>query len=131
SIYQHIKSSILTDYKNTFIPREITTITGKMEGLYAWLDINYLFKNFQNNTPTVGSVEFGGASTQIAFALDKSNKLIDEVSIDINNQRYHVFSKSFLGLGINEARESMNADEQAHFCYPLHYKNGKFELASC
>lgn len=134
-IYQEIKNKISERFQDVLITHDVQTISGKMEGVYDWLDVNYLQKNFQNNTPTSGSIDIGGASTQIAFATDKSSKSIDEVTIKINKVNYIVFSKSFLGLGLDQARESMNVDENAGFCYPKDYNDktlkGKFDLASC
>ncbi len=132
NIYQKLSDGISASYKDILEPHHIETISGKMEGIYDWLDVNYLQKNFQNNTPTSGSIDIGGASTQIAFATDKSSKSIDEVSLTLNKVNYIVFSKSFLGLGLDQARESMNIDENAGFCYPKNYnRTGKFDLASC
>ncbi len=134
SIYQQLKNEVADHYKNELTLKNAQTISGKMEGIYGWLDVNYLQKNFQNNTPTSGSIDIGGASTQIAFATDKSKKSIDEVSLTLNKVNYIVFSKSFLGLGMDQARESMNIDENSGFCYPKNYntiQKGKFDLASC
>jgi len=134
-IYENIKTKIIAQYHDELIARDIQTISGKMEGIYDWLDVNYLLKNFQNNTPTSGSIDMGGASTQIAFATDKSSKSIDEVSLKINKVDYIIFSKSFLGLGLDQARESMNSDENAGYCYPKNFntktRKGNFDLASC
>lgn len=135
TIYNYIKNDITNDYKDILIPENIQTISGKMEGVYGWLDVNYLLKNFQNNNPTSGSIDIGGASTEIAFATEKSSKPIDETSITLNNINYIIFSKSFLGLGIDQARTSMNVDENSNHCYPKNYnmppQKGSFNLASC
>jgi hypothetical protein len=135
AIYKNLQNAILNNDKKIFKPENIQTISGKMEGVYGWLDINYLLENFQKRTPPAGSIDIGGTSTEIAFATEKSSKPIDEVSIKINGTNYIVFSKSFLGLGLNEARYSMNADPNAGDCYPKGYKElllkGSFNLPSC
>lgn len=135
AIYKNIHDNISEQYKNIYTPKSIQTISGKIEGVYGWLDVNYLLENFQNHKPTTGSIDVGGASTTIAFATDKSYKPIDEMAIKINDAIYTVFSKSFLGLGLNEARSSMNADPHAGHCYPKGYEEssfkGDFNLLSC
>ena len=37
-----------------------------MQALFAWLDITFI-ENFQNQTATVGALDMGGQSTQIAL----------------------------------------------------------------
>lgn len=134
AIYDNLKLNLLENHKNTLAPKNINTISGKMEGLYGWLDVNYLLKNFQNNAPTVGSIDIGGASTEIAYAIEKSNKSINETAFTINNTNYVVFSKSFLGLGMDEARGSMDIDPNAITCYPKGYfatEKNNFDLPQC
>ncbi len=124
----------------SFSAGAIETIPGKMEGVYGWLDVNYLLGNFQSSQPTVGSLDMGGASTQITYAVDttthKNTPSDDTTDIFINNKHYTVFSKSFLGLGEDQARNTMNQDATAANCYPAGYhyttdKIGQFNLSTC
>lgn len=119
-----------------FSVSDVETISGKKEGLYGWLDVNYLLGNFQQNKPTVGSIDMGGASTQIAFETHDPKWLKDEISFDLGQQHYTVFSKSFLGLGQDQARLAMNADVNAMTCYPLNdpfskKESGDFNFTPC
>ncbi len=100
-------------FKSTYIK----TISGKWEGIYSWLAINYLLNNFQNKTPTTGAVDIGGASTQITFEMPKPIKH-DTTDLTINDKTYHIFTKSFLGLGINEARNRIALQPDARYCTP-------------
>ena len=93
AIYSSIKSFLKNNYQ--FPVGEIKTISGKMEALYGWLDINYLLGNFKNHQATIGSIDMGGASTEIAFATEDESRPEDEIKIDINDKHYIVFSKSF------------------------------------
>lgn len=136
AIYNNIKYYIANKYKDIFFVEEAQSISGKMEGIYAWLDVNYQAKNFQNKKPTLGSLDMGGSSTQITFATDDTSKLDDELSITVNGIKYNIFSKSFLGLGLDRARNSINADFMANNCYPTGYPYsdtivGFFNLANC
>jgi apyrase len=134
AIYANI-TYYLKKNKYQFGTPDAKTISGKMEGLYGWLDVNYLSENFQNHQSTLGSIDMGGASTQIAFATDDQSKPDDEISVTINNQTYRVFSKSFLRLGQDQARDKMSSDPEASACYPTNYPFssgvGKFDFATC
>jgi hypothetical protein len=119
AIYQSVNHYIKNNY--AFPIDQIETITGKMEGVYGWLDVNYLAKNFTDKTNTVGSIDMGGASTQIAFATQDTSKPNDEVTVKIGPNSYTIFSKSFLGLGQDQALAAMNKDTAADTCYPMNY----------
>ncbi len=97
---------------NKFSIKKATTITGRAEGLYAWIALNYDLKHLgtststtekpltYTSTPTVGIIEIGGASMQITFqapnrqTYDKSD-LIDRKGFS------GIYSKSFLGAGVD------------------------------
>lgn len=134
AIYANITDYIQTNYSYSI--GEIKTISSKMEGLYGWLDINYLLGNFQNQSDTVGNIDMGGASTEIAFETTDTSKPNDEVDFTLNNKHYIVFSKSFLGLGQDESRDSMLSQANANVCFPQDYpmsdgKVGNYNFASC
>lgn len=134
AIYLDVSNFMRNNYE--FAIKDIKTISGKMEGLYGWLDVNYLLGNLQNHRATVGSIDMGGASTQIAFATKDTSKPDDEVSLNIDNQHYVVFSKSFLGLGQDQARDIMLVDQGSSHCFPKNYvvnneNIGNFNMLSC
>lgn len=132
AIYTQIKLFLKNAYD--FQVNRVETISGQQEGLYGWLDINYLQENFQQQKATVGSIDMGGASTQIAFATD-ANQNKNIIDIKIGDVTYHVFSKSFLGLGQDQARAAINAHPDVAACYPLHFnigsQNGRFNFSTC
>ena len=133
AIYDNITNYLKTNYQ--FSVGSIQTISGVMEGLYGWLNVNYLLNNFQAHHATSGSIDMGGASTQIAFETNDTTKSNNEMTLRINNQDYHVFSTSFLGLGQDQALAAMNTDSSSANCYPLNYASnggsGHFNLTSC
>ncbi len=132
-IYSKVKNFLENHY--SFQIRRVETISGKMEGLYSWLDVNYLAKNFQNHTSTIGSLDMGGASTQIAFEVENNTRPDDETTLKIDGQQYTIFSKSFLYLGQDQARQSMNLQNNFYTCYPINYKFqdqlGYFNFENC
>ncbi|GEQ69855.1 hypothetical protein JCM33374_g3530 [Metschnikowia sp. JCM 33374] len=96
----------------------VQTIDGSTEGVYGWLALNYLMSSFQAKPPggkppkTVGFMDMGGASTQIAFvpAADQIEKHDEDLStvtlrsIDGTPQKWRVFVETWLGFGANQGR---------------------------
>ncbi|CCH57906.1 hypothetical protein TBLA_0A01060 [Henningerozyma blattae CBS 6284] len=98
---------------------QIQVIDGETEGLYGWITLNYLSGMFNkyNSTNkshfTLGFLDMGGASTQIAFApsdqkeVSKHSEDIATVylkSINGDLQEWNVFVSTWLGFGANQAR---------------------------
>lgn len=132
-IYANLNQFLKTNYP--FRIKKVETIPGKMEGLYGWLDVNYLAKTFQKHSKTIGSLDMGGASTQIVFETNNASRPDDIMRLTLDGQQYKVFSKSFLNLGLNEARQRMNEGLNANKCYtndfPLKSAKGEFDLKVC
>lgn len=120
-IYDSVRQVIAS---REFVAREVGTITGQSEGIYAWVDLNYLRGNLRPGQPTEGIVEIGGASAQVAFAVDSPDPKGSFVRrVSIGDQVYDVLSVSYLGLGQNEARRAMikvatDARLPLNPCYP-------------
>lgn len=134
AIYHLVSQFVQTNY--AFNLAEIKTITGKMEGFYGWLDINYLLNHFQNSSPTFGSLDMGGASTQIVFATDEKMDAEDKIAITINHRQYQVFSKSFSDLGQDQALKNILIEREAQSCFPINsiYQDnhkGYFNSSEC
>lgn len=133
AIYNSIVSYIKNNYSVQFITAE--TISGKMEAVYGWLNVNYLADNFTAGK-TIGTIDIGGASTEIAFATANTKNSDDKVNLKINGKHYIVYSKSFLGLGQDVVRDEMNKDLLAKSCYPTNYPlastvQGDFNFNAC
>lgn len=138
AIYNNIREYLHHHYN--FKIAEIKTISGKMEGVYGWLDINYLLKAFNNKSDTTkGSIDMGGASTQIVFSTHSTNyakESSDELSLQINHHTYTVLSKSFLGLGMIQLLNQIRQNTLAEVCYPADYSYspstlGRFNFSAC
>ena len=83
------------------------TISGRYEGFYAYIAANYKngklkFKasspenSLTASTTTYGILEIGGASMQIAFAVDEP---CDQC---VSREGLHIYSKSYLGGGVDQ-----------------------------
>ncbi|KAI1659862.1 nucleoside phosphatase family-domain-containing protein [Daldinia decipiens] len=99
----------------------IQVIPGETEGLYGWIAANYLLGGFDDpdghahgkNHHTYGFLDMGGASAQIAFAPNATVaeehgndlKLLRMRSLNGEPKEYKVFTSTWLGFGVNQARE--------------------------
>lgn len=100
----------------------IQVIPGETEGLYGWIATNYLLGGFDHpgdhnhgkGHSTYGFLDMGGASAQIAFAPNATEaakhaedlKLLRMRTLDGERSEYKVFTATWLGFGVNQARES-------------------------
>ena len=99
----------------------VQVISGETEGLYGWIAANYLVGGFDSpekhdhgkDHHTYGFLDMGGASAQIAFAPNETEaikhyndlKLLRMRTLDGQPSEYKVFVASWLGFGVNQARE--------------------------
>ncbi|KAL2153337.1 hypothetical protein VTH82DRAFT_4492 [Thermothelomyces myriococcoides] len=100
----------------------IQVIKGETEGLYGWIASNYLLGGFDQpdmhqhgkGHHTYGFLDMGGASAQIAFAPNATEtekhandlKLLRLRTLDGYPVEYKVFTTTWLGFGVNQAREA-------------------------
>ncbi|KAL2140082.1 hypothetical protein VTI28DRAFT_4261 [Corynascus sepedonium] len=100
----------------------IQVIKGETEGLYGWIASNYLLGGFDypdrhqhgKGHHTYGFLDMGGASAQIAFAPNATEaerhaddlKLLRLRTLDGYPAEYRVFTTTWLGFGVNQAREA-------------------------
>ncbi|XP_070768091.1 ectonucleoside triphosphate diphosphohydrolase 3 [Enoplosus armatus] len=116
-------------------------ISGQEEGLYGWITVNYLMGNFleknlwntyvrPEGAQTVGSMDLGGASTQIAFAVGDDLRGADYMHVKLYGYPYNVYTHSFLCYGKNEAEKKVldkvvqESSDPAYIinpCYPEGY----------
>ena len=81
----------------------LQTIDGELEAVYGWLTVNVLKSRITpslkyTTEPTIGSLDLGGESTQIAYQYRSQR---EGESVDIQQD---LFSKSFLSFGAKEAQ---------------------------
>lgn len=115
AVYDNVRKS----FDNAgYAPKRIGTISGEMEAFYGWTDANFLLGHFAPDSKTIGVIEIGGASMQIAYPVASGNRP-DVTTGRIFGRDHHVRTLSFLGLGVNEARRHMmqNGAKGAD-CYP-------------
>lgn len=138
-------------YDFVFSKSQVEIISGKQEGVYAWISLNYLLGRFHHvqddsnsadlyaardaanssvfhaRKQTVGVIDMGGGSVQIAFEVppevDVSHH--DDLVADLNlgcretdrEHRYRLYVTTHLGFGANVAtqryRDGLVADAEA------------------
>jgi Golgi apyrase len=115
----------ITKETDFFLPdcqSHLMVIDGQTEGLFGWLGLNYLIGGIEDpeahhhgkNHSTYGFLDMGGASTQIAFVpnyteIEENKSSLYRIALASldgkHDQLYDVYSKSFLGMGVYEARK--------------------------
>ncbi|RKP44544.1 hypothetical protein [Trinickia fusca] len=104
---------------------EARTISGAEEGLYAWIAVNDKEGRFAPHAKTRGIVEVGGASAQVAFEVERNADDVESVTID--GKPHKVYSRSFLGLGANDAWALAKDSQYGEKCK----EGGGFDFAQC
>ncbi len=111
-IYTHIKNAP-QQIVNNFRVKDAKTISGRYEGLYAWIALNYDYKNIGSGISTterpltyvsgstLGIIEIGGASMQITFAAPDNWTLSANETISRKGFS-RIYSKSYLGGGVDK-----------------------------
>jgi Golgi nucleoside diphosphatase len=147
AILNDLRTDIPKKYKFLVEKDNVQVISGKDEGIYSWISLNYMKHKFDHRmTPqkpvvinlenrkmmtrerTIGMIEMGGASVQIAFEINDKHDLeeirrrqdakslddLKDVLIELNlgctshdeDHTYLLYVRTFLGLGANVAHQS-------------------------
>ncbi|XP_076025628.1 ectonucleoside triphosphate diphosphohydrolase 2 [Genypterus blacodes] len=113
-------------------------LSGQEEGAYGWVTVNYLLENFikygfmghwfSTGRPTVGALDFGGASTQITFATqEKVEDRKDTMKLQLYGREYSLYTHSYLCYGKDQVLKRLMAHvvksqglsaTVPHPCYP-------------
>lgn len=109
---------------NNYEIKKAITISGRYEGLYAWIALNYEYKNlgYSISTPqkpltysgsTFGIIEIGGASMQIAFATQSSDPTPKYNEKDLINRKgfSRIYCKSYLGGGVDRIFDNFKSPD--------------------
>ncbi|GAA6099514.1 ectonucleoside triphosphate diphosphohydrolase 2 [Tachysurus ichikawai] len=120
----------------------VKILSGKEEGAYGWVTVNYLLENFikygfvgrwlNSGRQTVGALDLGGASTQITFvSKEKIEDLENSMTLRLYGQDYSLYTHSYLCYGQNEVLRRLLAHLLTtqditgvvhHPCYPSDHR---------
>lgn len=111
-------TSALID-ETPFLNRGSSVISGKEEGVYGWLTVNFLLGRLQTaHASSAVTVDMGGGSAQIVFATDESSELWLPLAYTsrfrIGGTRVTLYQHSYLGFGMVEARSRMLTCDNNH-----------------
>jgi hypothetical protein len=117
-IYQIIQQELSKEFNIKFL----ATISGREEGLYDWLMVNYLLNKFYDLDNSYLALDMGGASTQIAYFTKQPSKAPYNYFLKLDNIQANLFIHSFLGLGYKETIKNL---KQLPAC------SNKFNIKQC
>ncbi|VDN96949.1 unnamed protein product [Rodentolepis nana] len=91
---------------------DVRVMSGRDEGIYAFITVNYLLGKFgdRDTSPvsqlqTVGSLDLGGASTQIAFVPDVDQNAPHTSTQKLFGNDFRIYSFSYLCYGKSAAEK--------------------------
>ena len=100
----------------------VEVMPGEMEGVYAWITINYLLGKIggPDKTPTAAALDLGGGSTQIVFhptfpdtprggLPTKLAKGDHKYELSFGGRDFDLYQHSYLGYGLMEARNNLHS----------------------
>ena len=98
-----------------YLPVLCLNVSGEEEAIFSWAATNFLMgtllpassgSGIVMNATTHGTVDLGGASTQIAYYLPSQDILEGLYKFQIGNHKiWNVYTKSFLSFGVVSARQ--------------------------
>jgi len=143
AVLANLRKGIQENFSFYFPEGHLEIISGKQEGIYQWLAINYVLGKFKHaehignseelvavepsgrrdseglvfRPRTVGALDMGGASMQVALEIttnlqlegmtDKDKSQVAEINLGCQEHdmehTYRIFVTTFLGFGANEA----------------------------
>ena len=118
--------------KSPFLIRreKISVISGRDEGAFGWLTMNFLQKRLfgmpLSSQGTLGTIEMGGASTQVTFLQSEGTQSPDEYlyELHLGLKKYQLYTHSYLGFGQDQGREKYNkilGERPDDPCFPVGY----------
>jgi hypothetical protein len=105
------------------------TISGRQEALYGWIGANYVLGRLTGDQPTVGVLDLGAVSTQIAFGAPEAAGA-PTMSVHFGERTFVVYAHSYHGYG-HEIADSARGRGAVDACYPRGLNKGTGKYAAC
>lgn len=114
-IIQAVRNFLKANTKLKYSEKYVTIIDGSTEGEFLWVSMNYLLGNLgKKYSNTVGVVDLGGGSVQMAYAISakaakNSPKTSDGEELYVKEytykgKTYHLYVHSYMNYGLNAAK---------------------------
>ena len=99
----HVLALVVSYFQIMGFPKiKFEVLSGEKEGLFAWITVNYLAKTLGKPLgKTIGVLDMGGATTQIAFAPYEKPKE-HGMEFEFAGIKYDLYVHSYKGLGQRE-----------------------------
>lgn len=106
--------------------RFVGTISGQQEAVYGWLTVNYALGKLAGEGGTVGALDLGGSSAQIAFVpADAAGA--PTVNVSVGGRTHAVYAESYIGYGADYVRPHLNHNA----CFPKGVDKGTGQYGAC
>lgn len=124
NIYNHLREDIAK--YSQFKLKAVKTISGEQEARYGWLAVNDVYGTLGKTAKdTLGLIDLGGASMEIAFA--RREPTDGAKKICIRQQCYWLTADSILDIGIEHSLGHIQQYPSSGTCSPVE----EYDLASC
>ncbi|CAK9872681.1 unnamed protein product [Sphagnum jensenii] len=91
-----------------FYDKWASVISGRDEGIYAWVSANYALGTLHGDPlQTTGIIELGGASTQVTFVPEVLPPPSFKHTLELGGKAFVLYSYSFLNFGQEAAWDSL------------------------
>ncbi|XP_052765858.1 ectonucleoside triphosphate diphosphohydrolase 5-like [Mya arenaria] len=110
------------------LPEEAVGIMdGVDEGVFSWITVNFMLGRLGGSAQPLAALDMGGGSTQITF-VPSQKMTLDSVpesymkNVSLFGKDYHVYTHSYLNLGLMSARFTLTGGDKHKDEDPSHFE---------
>ncbi|KAH9281468.1 Ectonucleoside triphosphate diphosphohydrolase 4 [Echinococcus granulosus] len=108
AIWSTVRKTVKSEFDFKFDDSWAQTVSGYSEALFGWITVNYLLGNFVDSPlQTVGMLDMGGASMQIAYEVPSEMHPPEDFILPFtigSKHTYNVYVMTFLGYGTHTTK---------------------------
>ncbi|XP_063718046.1 ectonucleoside triphosphate diphosphohydrolase 6-like isoform X2 [Symsagittifera roscoffensis] len=112
NILKEVEKFVQSNYKFKTLPQLAQIMDGTDEGLFAWISLNYFLDDWEPVPMKTAALDLGGGSFQLIFETESQEQLPVEaksnvLTIPVAGMTRNVYVRSYLGMGLKEARKKL------------------------